>query len=287
MTASSSILLPEKFRAIDSWENYVDAVDTIVVEDYIQLLNSLLELRDNQKCERAFLEAFENQIGFYLPLSPFSETQIRRLLGGLPYFYEKSGTRLFLDFLSFIFNVKISMEELYSKQDVNSEIQETITDGNTARNFILSKAPIVKGSVRIMSGSDTFVDNGFGSFTRNSDVSIGDINYTAGVINLTLSQTPTSNQTLTGTYKTHRYQGFFTREDAGTLTRNGGDYYLTNHVNLTVDLDLLSGIDQARMISIFYRIAPAVLVINTVKGFQRITADTIYFSAAPFIKIII
>ena len=260
-------LLPEKFRNIQAWSDLADAMEEVIASDFIDTLERLRNLRDPRLADEDYISNIKRFLGFFVNLADFQDTpgETIRLIEQLPFFYSKSGTRFFVDFVGYVKNMLLEFTELYTFKNVDTDSIGT-GDGSTVTfATTLANIPLFAGTVVVTDTVETFSDDGLGTLTGDMGGS-GTINYKTGVISVTFNTAPTTGQDINAAYDTKAYQGFFPLSMVtGPFTADGGDWYLTNHVNVNYDLEVYP-VDPSGLSNIFYQVASAVLVLNTLEG---------------------
>lgn len=256
--------LPAKFRRVPVWRDYANVTDEKVMADFRDALDKLLQLRNEEVLSETLLTRTLRLLGFFIDTDLFNEEQLRLLIRALPLYYEKRATKSALEnLLSYLLNLRVELEELYADDDAPFEI---IGAGdNTTRTFVHTALvpPLVPESVQITDGAQTITDDGNGHL-RIGDTFAGNVDYLTGRVECTFSVPPVLNAPIRMGYKTRKYQTFYSelefelKQPAGYP---GPSWYLTSHVNLLIDWSCLR-ID--RLVELFYYLAPAVVVLNTI-----------------------
>ena len=256
-------LFPQKYKNVQAWVDFAEVVQEIVVEDVQDSIDRLLKITDPDEVDDDILPRMLKTLGFYLDLSTLAdEATLRRMIKSLPYYYEKSGTEFFTNILDVFANTRLKLIPLYTNKDAPSFDLGTGNGSTTTFTGTLDEVPVVKGTVVVnVDGSAVDLDDD-GEGMLSGTAGSGTINYETGAISVTFTNAPSASDAITVEYDTHAYQTFVAElPDGESLTHKGGNYYLTNHV----DLEVLTRIDltNEEITTLFYYIAPAVLVLNS------------------------
>ena len=292
---STEFLLPERFSSLQLWKDFIASYDKIVNDEFLASLDAYVQLRDPDKVEEAYTEFFKANLGLYIPSINFNTEESRRLLDDVPYFYEKSGTRFFMNFISYVRNTIYEIQELYTNGFI-SENLNTLTSASSKRyRGSLAITPISRGSVTFfgefsISPTDRTIDKSLAGTGRlylsGTNTQVGTIDYDTGEYDFTATSTGVFN--LTTNYYTDRYQEFVGRDQVVSLNSLSNPYgkdslYLTNHVNLIVGIDVFNRENLEELSRFFYSIAPTVLVLRDLVGkFPPVTVP-FYASATGYI----
>lgn len=257
-------LLPIKFQNVGAWKDLADVFESKIFSPNLDSFNRIKALREVTQADADQLHHIKELLGIPISIDGFVESEKRRLLELITFWYEKSGTKFFIDLLRFVKNADVELFELFNNIDV---VDEVIGSGdNSIVDFTgnLDKLPVdnVLGNVIITDGSQVLTDDQAGSFTGDGS---GTIDYTTGAYDITFNSTPpTGTDNITCDYYTHEYQEFVKDfEVTAPFTKDGGTAYLTNHVGLLFDLEVF---DPSNIVSLFYQIASTVLVLRVLEG---------------------
>ena len=277
--------LPQKYRDVQVWQDYAQVVQSEIVEDVQDSVSRLLKITDPDEVDNDILPRMLKTLGFYLDISTLSgDDSLRRTIKSLPYFYQKSGTSFFTNILDVFANTQLSLIPLYTNKDAPTFSLGTGNGSNRTFSGTLDETPVVEGTVSInVGGTSVDIDDDGDGDLSGTDGS-GTINYSTGAISITLTSAPSSSQAVTVEYDTNAYQTFITGvPDGESLTHDGGNYYLTNHV----DLEVLTRIDLSNeeITTLFYYIAPAVLVLNSLSTPIQLDNASLHVGAAFAISI--
>ena len=195
-------LLPDKFTSIAFWRDLVDSSQSVLWDPTIDLIKKVGDFRYPSRVEAAYLVNMLENLGLYINTETITESQLRRIIDHISYFYEKSGTLSTVDLLSFLKStedhiVTIELIDLYSRKDVDRELVSL--DGNAPYSYtgFFAKPPVVKGTVNFSIGSETWTDeNGILNASgkpspSNSNIiekGAGSVDYETGTYHIELKQ---------------------------------------------------------------------------------------------------
>ena len=263
MTIDLKTLIPARISEVPAWKDYIETVDSEIFDEYVDLVQKLLDLRDPDEAEAFYLSRFQKLLGLNIDTSPLDVDESRRLIATLTRFWETSGTGNYINFLKFARNMDITITELYTTERITSVLA---TGNGVKTSWIASElatpGTLIANFVTISDSVETFTDDGAGVLTGDQGGS-GTVNYTNGEVTLTFNTAPGNGVNINlQNSKTHDYQSLVATP-GGTLTINGGDWYLTNFVDILYDLvKFPQGASQ--VLDTFYQIAPLVLIVNNI-----------------------
>lgn len=260
-------LLPFKFQQIDAWKDLADVYESKIFNENLDSFKRIRDLREVTLADADQLQNIKELLGIPISIDSFIELEKRRLFELIPFWYEKSGTKFFIDLLRFVKNADVELFELFNNVDVTGEVLNS-GDGGTvafAGNLTLVPIDLNFGDVVITDGTQVLTDDGAGNFTGDGT---GTIDYITGAYNVTFNAAPPAvADNIVADYFTHGYQEFVKEADVtGTYTKDGGYFYLTNHVGLIFDLEVF---DPGNITALFYQIASTVLVLRSLEGLVK------------------
>lgn len=280
-TVNTLKYLVSALRKNKTWTDLIAAADATVFTPYRQRVLQLLETRHSRYADDQSVKHLINLLGLKIPLGDFDNDQRRLLLESLPELWKIAATDDFVQILRYVLAAYTELVYLYCNRKVSSDNVSFVDTGEDFFDGILSHIPAYPGTVRVeISGLDPFIDNGLGVLV-STDGS-GTINYTTGAFHIDLNDPVAAPTPYLSKYNTKKYRQFFPEEQSGTLTHQGGDWYLTNHVSLEYDIEVFPVVSE-NLDDIFEAVAPAVLVLEELIGVLYGLSNPIFLSAEAHI----
>lgn len=119
------IMLPEGFRDIQAWRDFVDSVDETMGSEIATYIENVLGLNDpyastiNPRIDRGTLLLMIGSIGFkYRENDIFSLSDLRRFVRHSPKFWTEKGNRNFIQYMSYVVNAQLTMQYLWTNDYV-------------------------------------------------------------------------------------------------------------------------------------------------------------------------
>ena len=144
--------LPKHVVENKFFADLVDDSQSIVWDRVQELIANVGHARLPNEIEKGFLTQLKNQIGLFIDTEQYDEFQIRRMIKSVIYFFERSGTNTFVDFLSYYRGKKYEIENLYSRENVSNVTLYSIPPNTPESNPIavtgILISPVKEGSLR-------------------------------------------------------------------------------------------------------------------------------------------
>lgn len=260
-------LLPEKFRSPDlPWSDLAEVIDSELIEDVRDTSQRILSLRDVYKFDVEHAVRVAEFLGLYTANPSRISGNVdnaRRVILSLPYIYETSGSLNFIHLISYIYESRFEIDFLYNSR-VRITENSTVVGTSITGTISIANDLEMGGFQLSIDGTDVLLTDSLRDGTITGEGGSGTINYMTGAISITLDSASHVGETYRWSYTETRYNDFITFSQlpngSDSLIENGGDYYLTSHVNLR-NLEA-SDINDTDVTTLFYYLAPVNLVLN-------------------------
>ncbi len=134
-------MLPEKFRENPVWAAMADTYENVVLVDQEDTLKRLSKVRNALEIDADYLHKYRIMIGFPADIGNFSEEEARIALDTASGFYVKSGTKRFVDFLSYVKSVELTLIELFSHRDRPALVEAAALFDPAPPAFVVGAVP--------------------------------------------------------------------------------------------------------------------------------------------------